>query len=474
MTGRYTILAGLLIVIITLFHLSQIRGDHNWGGDFSMYILHSKNIAEGRPYDDTGYIFNPALRKIGPPSYPVMFPLILSTIYSQLGVNLSAMKVVGVLFFTSTLLLLVFIYREKLPSHYPIILILIIGFNPYLTKFLDSILSDIPFIFYTYLSLYTINKSYNSGKNDYKTSFKISLFIFASYATRSIGLLLLPSLWIYDIIQNRRPTNTVLTPTLIILLAILIQSTFFHSEGNYLKSLIYNHPAIILNNAEQYTHELIDFFKSNILGYRAMIIFMDLSLIGLAYNLRKKIRIYEIFYISYLLGIIIWPLFAGIRLLLPLIPLSLYYCSSIIRQIGDKGYANIEKAVIFLIISILLISYLDAFQAKPIPPYPRGILKPESVRLFNYIRQNASVDDIIIFKKPRVMALFTSRRSSACNWMLNADEINSYLGQVDASIIVHDISGGKNNTGLLNIVNHEENRYKLGYSNKDFEVYHLS
>ncbi len=42
-----------LVVFILLFfilNVSTIKDGHNWGGDFSQYITHAKNIAEGENY----------------------------------------------------------------------------------------------------------------------------------------------------------------------------------------------------------------------------------------------------------------------------------------------------------------------------------------------------------------------------------------------------------------------------------------
>ena len=40
----------LLLAVIGAFYVLTLRQGHRWGDDFAMYILHARNIAEGRAY----------------------------------------------------------------------------------------------------------------------------------------------------------------------------------------------------------------------------------------------------------------------------------------------------------------------------------------------------------------------------------------------------------------------------------------
>src|SRR5262245_35441851 len=88
----------LIISAVGIFYLTTIRQGHAWGDDFSMYISHSRNIVEGRPYADTGYIYNPK-KVVAPKTYPPVYPLILAPVYRLWGLNLTAMKMEVVVIF---------------------------------------------------------------------------------------------------------------------------------------------------------------------------------------------------------------------------------------------------------------------------------------------------------------------------------------------------------------------------------------
>ena len=134
----------LIIFAVGAFHLTTIRPGHNWGDDFGMYIHHARNIAEGKPYADTGYIPNPR-NVLGPVTYPPVFPLLLAPVYQLWGLNLTAMKVELILAFLLALFLLAKTVRDFLPANWQLALIALVGLNPYFWEYKDHIKSEIPF-----------------------------------------------------------------------------------------------------------------------------------------------------------------------------------------------------------------------------------------------------------------------------------------------------------------------------------------
>ena len=76
-----TVAPALICVLLAgVFYMLTIRDGHDWGDDFSMYIRHAENIAQGLPYAQSGYIYNPYNPSIGPRMYPPGFPLLLAPV----------------------------------------------------------------------------------------------------------------------------------------------------------------------------------------------------------------------------------------------------------------------------------------------------------------------------------------------------------------------------------------------------------
>ncbi len=80
----------LLLVSLPLFFLN-IHDVHLWGDDFAQYIREAQNIANGKPYYQSGYIFNPYNTVYAPAQYPPGFPLLLAPVVKIWGLSIRAM-----------------------------------------------------------------------------------------------------------------------------------------------------------------------------------------------------------------------------------------------------------------------------------------------------------------------------------------------------------------------------------------------
>ena len=46
-----------LVILLTLvFYATSLREGHDWGGDYSQYLLHAQTFIEGGNYTDLGYL----------------------------------------------------------------------------------------------------------------------------------------------------------------------------------------------------------------------------------------------------------------------------------------------------------------------------------------------------------------------------------------------------------------------------------
>src|SRR5579885_3132229 len=117
MTNKGLLLVGLIAVLGGI-HLATLREGQEWGDDFSLYVAHARNLAEGRPYADTGYVYNPANPVLSPRTYPPIFPLLLVPVYLLFGMNLLAMKVFVGQLFMLMLGVLAVLFQKRLPMPY--------------------------------------------------------------------------------------------------------------------------------------------------------------------------------------------------------------------------------------------------------------------------------------------------------------------------------------------------------------------
>lgn len=146
-------------VFIGLFHVATIRTGHEWADDFSMYILQARNIVDGMPYAETGYIYNPQNPNIGTRSYPPGFPLLLTPAVQLFGLDLRPMKMVVIACLVASLVLVLPVFRRVFLPEDLAPLLLVIGLNPLFWELKDQVQSDVPFLAFTLASLYLFLRS---------------------------------------------------------------------------------------------------------------------------------------------------------------------------------------------------------------------------------------------------------------------------------------------------------------------------
>ena len=325
--GRTALWSLLVIIAVGAFYLSTIRQGHGWGDDFGMYINHARNIAEGKAYADTGYVYNPRFI-IGPKTYPPTLPLLLAPAYKVWGLNLMAMKVVVILLFLLALMAIHLAFRNELRWPYLTALVALVGFNPQFWAFKDNILSDLPFLLFTYLSFYLIHEAYRDGHGRASQiiyALLICVSIYLAYGTRSIGLVLIPCLVVYHVIKSRRLSllGVLILPLTVAFIYFQTRSVPIYSA--YFDQLGINGMNVALAHCREYGQYLSEFWingYSKVIRLALFVTFTGLAAVGYLARIRKRqITCFELFVPFYLGLLIVIPIDPTARFLFPLIPL---------------------------------------------------------------------------------------------------------------------------------------------------------
>ncbi|MEK7829623.1 MAG: hypothetical protein AAB401_00975 [Acidobacteriota bacterium] len=475
----------LVVLFIGGFYLATIRTGHYWGDDFSIYIQHAKNLAQGVDYSTTGYIYLPPY--VGPDSYPPVFPAMLAPVIWLFGLNFTALKVEIVLVFMVALLLLVQVVKGFMPANWQIALLALIGFNPYFWSFKDYIVSEIPFLVAAYLSIYLVQKFYESeivGWRKFGYVLATGASFYVAYGTRSIGLVLLPCLVLYDLIRNRKPTLYAAgVVTLTILLAVL-QSYLLRSDRNYVQivqpdsqNFLYNWMVFISQNLPRYTTSLTQIWDN---GYGKLprivmtVVVFGLAAVGYMAQVRKKAGFIELFVAVYTICIVIVPMDGGIRYLLPVVPFYIFYSLQCIRALPQtKG---LRSAVVAFIAVAVAATYAAGYSKQNFDEIPNSVTKAEAVEFFDYVNRQTTENDVIIFTKPRALALFTGRKSSFYPLMLEDKQIWEYFARIKATYIVVGPKGIEpfEQEFLTKFVGRHSAFVRQEYSNAGFQVYRIT
>ncbi len=442
----------LIIIFVFIINMISFKNGHHWGDDFAEYISVTKSIVDGT-IDEYMSIYRYRLENstiwIGKDIYWGL-SLLLSPIYYFFGFDIHVMKIYINLFFLLSLFIVFLLFQDKLRNLQNLLLVAIIGFNPYFFNFKDDIFTDIPYLFFSLLSLFLIkrfiflNKIWN---NKYISYFFIGFVIFFSYLIRPVGIILLPTLLFAQYFQSRSSSKSfkdfIVTekykfiPYVTFFILWLISSWILPGDaisghsglilGNNISKIILNIKYYIIGFASYlpYFSVTFNFFG---LGYDKIhlilySIILSLVVLGVIHNIKDD----YLFVLYILFNLIILIIFPGRdkRLLIPLFPFFIYFLLTGFSKISlsfalTKKY-HVEKvnAVYVFAIGLTLISLVNISHAtyKNIvfnrTEVINGPYSPDSIEMLNYIKENTKEDDAIIFHKPRAMFLYADRKSFA-------------------------------------------------------------
>ena len=430
MRSRHNILLIVIILVSLVIGASTLTRGHEWGDDFASYITQARSILDGKTDEfierNTFTIFESSFQ-IGPVAYPWGYPLILIPSILLKGMHPLTLKLPGLFFFAGFLLCLYLLTEDRLSRTERLILVSIFAFNPVLTKHLDQILSDIPFLFIVFLALLLLSKL--TPKKSMRDYMLAGLTIFFVFLIRTTGIIILASFLAYQAYifytqQNNRKTivakSTVVVATFS-LLWIISNAIFPNGQSAYFQQLM----GFTL---EKFVNEFVPgyfYLGAQFLGIRPFTswiyiyyFLVILFFIGAWARRRDDLHIL-LFFILYYAAMVIWPEWQGIRFVFPVLPIFIYFAfqgiNFIIKKLPERSHsagAWISSLLwIFLAAIFLFNSGTRAFANLNDNRKINGPFDSFSDEVFRFIQNETHQDSVVIFFKPRAMRLFTDRDS---------------------------------------------------------------
>jgi hypothetical protein len=428
-------------------YAATITPGHIFGqDDFAAYLMHAANLVEGRPYTAINYVPNPDAPWIGPShGYPPVYPLILAPIYKFRGFDLRAMKIVTVLCFGVFLAAFAFLWEGERPPWLLSAAILVVGFNIVFWEQRDYLLSEFPYLMFSFCALLAAQKIYEYL--DPRTwrlgaALLLSLLLYGAYGTRTIGIVLLPALILADLCKFRRPSRFLIVVVVLTSILILVQNIVFVSPKAYMDAVRLS-SATTLRHALFYGKTLAYVWRngaSKVAQIVFALLFTALAGIGFLWRFWRRRSIAEFYLLGYLAVLIVWGAEIGLRGLLPVLPLYFAYgFEEFVRATAFFGRAS-RAVLAALLFTFIGVTYVGAFRWSARQERPLNVLDPEAQQLFAYLRETTRPADVLIFPKPRTLALYTQRATATLAPNETPAQSAQFFAAINARVLIQNES----------------------------------
>ena len=485
--GQFLIFCLLFIFFSSIF---VICDGHNWGGDFSQYIAQSRAMLNNDVdswLEKQSFIISSSTPGFSPLIYPWMTAVILLPIYAIFGLNLYVFKLAEVFLLALAWIAFFLFLRLKENSKVAAVLTTILMCNAHYIFLTDNILSECPFLFFAFLSIFLIYRRNVSEENFAFYSFMVGAAIFFAVNTRTLGIALLIALFLDDFFFLLKNFSSKLKLKKFALEKVLPRTVPYLTYG--VLSVIFSHllPQIPIQNNTGYlvtfSLDISDIFAQmiyyaklfgtfflpdvrniwsqnfdNLLIYPAIIFWGILAILGAVKNFTANR--FLIFYVAITLAIVVcFGAHAGIRYVFGIIPFVLYFAYLGIKNFNAKkilAAGLLAMSLIFSVISIAIFNFgEDDNQA-----YTK-----EALETYAFIDENISDDKVIYFFKPRVLYLNTNNYT----YFRREDEEKS-LKRADYVLFTE----GDYFPQLKEFVKNNPQKYSKVFGNEKFDLYQVN
>ncbi len=411
----------IIVVCSLLLQLALLTQGHNWGGDFSAYIMQAMSVVDGNVDDfvlRNRFAMQMSSEAVGPVTYPWGFPLLLAPVYALAGLDVQVFKYLLVLVYQLFLLVLWFGFADRLTRYERLALLAVFAFNPFLLKFANHILSDIPFLLCSTAALLMVDQLRQGRWSAAAVRVGVITGLLMASATlmRTQGILLVPVFMLAVLLPQ--PQWRVLWSGLASAGIMVLLSWWLLSDGtsSYVEQAAATGVQTVLDNTVYYAVLMREFFtvsgRFEWLGLSVYLMTLPCVALGIWVE-RARSWLFTVYALLTLALLLVWPYQQGLRFLFPLLPLYVYWGLVGLRWLTQRFLLaawfvpSILAALVLMFSSASTVSAaMNLIRGQPVPEGPYTALAQE---MFAFVGQQTHADDVMVFRKPRVMRLMTGR-----------------------------------------------------------------
>jgi 4-amino-4-deoxy-L-arabinose transferase-like glycosyltransferase len=442
--------------------------------DFAAYVMHAANLVEHRPYTDIRYVPNPGAPWVSPANgYPPVYPSLLAPVYWLRGPDLHAMKIVTVFTFAIFLMAFAKWIQPIVSPGLRVIAVLLVGLNPVFWHYRDLISSEFPYLMFSFLALLAIRRGSLVCRGWRQANWVLlaALLLYASYGTRTIGIALAGALLGAEWIRRGKPGRFVMLVLGVFAGFVIAQSVLLTSPKGYM-AVAHFSASSMLENVASYAKSLSHAWEN---GFsKAAQVGVTVVLSGFAaFGFGKRLRegsldaFYVVIYLAILIG---WGAQMGVRGLLPVLPIYLTYVMLGITGAVERGKARKTRALFVGVAVCVAISYFGGLRERPWQASLANVNDASAQELFTFLRSQTQPSDLLLFSKPRSIALFSGRATASLGAEEPTNESVRFLRENDVRFV---IEAAWNPASYRRLLFEDGAQFSEVFRNRDFRVFRV-
>lgn len=355
-----------IFVALCVLQIVTVREGHPWGGDFSLYLLHTQSITEGKAYTDIPWIYNTDNNNHSPRFYPPVYPLLIAPVYRLYGLNFELLKTITGLFLAPACLVLYALARRSLSPWDSIAVMALAGFSPTVFNAKDQVLPELPYILFSLTALWLgqqIAADRWSRNTRLLAAVALGLLVYLAYGSRSIGLVLPIAFVVSDVARLRKVTlPIVIMLGTFVTLAIIARLMTHYSDASYYSVFLNLTPRILVANVIEYLRAFsYNWFNGHLRIVQWAITALALLVAAYGYFLKlwRDRSSLEFYLAGYMALLLIWPGTSPVRYLIPVLPICMLYIVYGMRELPRPAIKPVFAIVLITSFATYAVRVID-------------------------------------------------------------------------------------------------------------------
>ncbi|KPK71331.1 hypothetical protein AMJ71_04710 [candidate division TA06 bacterium SM1_40] len=473
----------VILLLAGLFGALLFDPKPSVGGDNAHYLLLAKALATGRGYRS---IESPG----DPPHthFPFGYPMLLTPLVRLIPGSILPPKMLSLVLFVGSLLLLYPLLTPRIGYGLTLSVLALLAISPIMLEFSHWALSEIPFLFFTILSMILFSAAERGGRRSWWWFALGSLCLVWTFYIRTVGIALVIAVLV-RLAWRRSFKRAALLLIIVVLLAApwMIRNAILPSDVGDPATASYISQAMMVSafdpeagtlTAREYlvrVFRIVSAYCNRVLPKvilpplwaseslfelpqiaKAFVwpLILGLTLLGLFLQLRRRPALFDIYVIAYLLVLWGWAnknIAAGPRYLLPVLPFLFVYflegCDRVLKWSVPQRSTLLPLVLVCVLLVtgtwVLLppvssnLADLSAYIAgDPFAGYSDSWANFFSVALFAY--DKIPRDAIIMTRKPALFYLYSHRKSVIYPYTRDEEKLYEALAENNVDFVLVD------------------------------------